>query len=41
MKQIIHSYEMCTLMKCVTVIFVLFYGDPNLMSAIIKLLESL
>ena len=40
MKQILDSNEMSTLIRCGTVTFIMFFGDPNLMSAIIKLLES-
>ena len=38
LKQILDSNEMSTLIKCGTVTFIIFYGDPNLMSAIIQLL---
>ena len=39
MHHVVNSREMITLIRCLTVLVIVFWGDPNLMSAIIRVIE--
>ena len=41
MNQILHTREMSTLLKCGTWLLIAFYGEPDLMSAVIGLIARL
>ena len=38
MHHVVNSREMITLIRCLTVLVIVFYVEPNLMSAIIRMI---